>query len=93
MKAVFSKEQILKEINKYGEIIIEWEDLEHPFGFKRMDGEELMLRKLISSKNEEQLQTAPPYQIHESIEAWCKENFILYHFDHQLRQYHFKKYK
>lgn len=66
------------------------DDLRYAFGFKRMNGEEILLRQLFSNKTEEQLQYIPKHQLIENIETWCKEQNIQYYYDYQTDSYFFK---
>lgn len=70
-------------------IMFDMETLIHPFGFTRMSGEEIMLRQLISTKTEEQLQTASKPEIHKNIETWCIERKIMFRYDYLRDTYTF----
>ncbi len=75
------------------DVCFDFDDLVFAFGFKRMDGEEILMRQLFSSKSEEQLQILPMNEIRDNIEKWCIKNYILYHYDHIRNQYTFRKYE
>lgn len=66
------------------------EDLIFAFGFKRMPGQEVLLRMLMTNKTEEQVQTSTPLQIMINIEEWCNENKVSYYYSINNNSYTFK---
>lgn len=73
-------------------VVFDADSLRWLFAFKRMSGEEIMMRQLLSpSKTEEQLQTLPPLQMRENLEKWCNEKGIKCHYDHEKNQFWLKK--
>jgi hypothetical protein len=91
----FTKEEILGMVNlesaRGRDVCFEIENLRLHFGFKRMDGEEIMLRKLISTKSEEQMQTLQPYELMENFELWCRQVGIIYGYDFITHRYFLRK--
>lgn len=85
-----AKELILTTRPTGKPICFDLDDLYWEFGFKRMDGQEIMLRQLISSKNEKQLQALTPFEKKENIKNWCHENKISYSFDYLKNQITFQ---
>lgn len=66
-------------------------DLKWTFGFKRVDGLEFQLRKIIAPNiTEDQMSFCPPGELHQNIENWCEENKVSYRFDINEWYYEFR---
>jgi len=87
----YSKEQILGMVNLGREVCFDITNLQLAFGFKRMAGEEIMLRQLISSKTEEQMQMLSPMELVDNFEKWCRMVGISYGYDFRTNRYFLKK--
>jgi hypothetical protein len=60
------------------------EQLKFAFGFKRMDGLEITLRKLFTNRTELDIQTAPPLEIIKNVQEWAAEQgFICVYLDEE----------
>lgn len=87
-----SKDEITKRLSETvgRPFIVGFRSLRHAFGFKRMEGERLALAQLIApSKSEEDLQTAPDAEVHESIKSWCSDYLIDWQYDDMSQAYTF----
>lgn len=89
-----TKDIILEELKiarRRGAIIrADLGDLKWTFGFKRVDGLEFQMRRILSpSITEEQMSFCPLGELHQNIENWCKENKVNYRFDINRSYYEF----
>lgn len=74
-----------------GGCVYKLDELRWAFGFNRVDGKVLALIQLTSGKTEEQISTVSLSQLHENIKEWCRENEILFYYDHEEDKYTFKQ--
>lgn len=87
-----TKADVKNEIMKRGGTPFEipFSMLKFPFGFKRIDGKDFMLQKLlIPNLTEEQACYSEPNEIKEKIELWCLEEKIFYRYDRHNDSYLF----
>ncbi len=70
-------------------LIILFDDLRFPFGFKRMEGTLLLaLKEIKPSKSELELQMAPDYEIEREISKWCIEKGITYFLKYDIEKHY-----
>ena len=77
-------------IAKQNPLAVRTENLIFAFGFKRMHGEEIMMRQLLTNKTEEQLQILSPYEFQKNIEEWCISENVDYYYDYDKDLHFFK---
>lgn len=83
----YTKEMVLDDLRLANEknvsLTIDQRMLTMAFGFKRMDGVDLSLKRLTHpSATEESLQTLPPMEMQHNFEAWCREQKIRFEYRH-----------
>lgn len=88
----YTREMVLDDLRLANEksvsLTIDERMLTMAFGFKRMDGIDISLKKLTHpSASEESLQTLPPMEMKHNFEAWCREQGIRFEYRHNERSY------
>lgn len=72
---------------------ISYELCRHPFGFKRVDGIEFMLTKLLKpSVTEEQMSYLPKHEVIDNVRYWSETNGIACYYDVISDEFIFYKY-